>query len=309
MIGNTKRIGLAIGVAVLMGVATAASAQTEPEIHIEDVELFFKIYEAAGGRPTADQLQRDYIAAGSDGLRQFAKLRNISGVRIADTLSKQPQLYSNARGCMAVLPRVRERLKGALRELARQYPQGRFPPVTIAVGRGKPIGIGSPVTGIQIGLEALCATEYFDPNVEERFMYVIVHEYAHALQVAELVDKKKLTVLEGALMEGAAEFTAELILGKPAYSRFTAMTRGREKEIETAFAADLDNTEVSAWLYNGTMEKPGDLGYWIGHRIVRAYYQRASDKRQALRDILELTDAQAKAFLAGSGWYPGIPLD
>jgi hypothetical protein len=45
----------------------------------------------------------------------------------------------------------------------------------------------------------------------------------------------------------------------------------------------------------------------VGYRICKTYYQRASDKRQALRDILEMTDP--KAFLSKSGWYPGIHLE
>ena len=51
---------------------------------------------------------------------------------------------------------------------------------------------------------------------------------------------------------------------------------------------------------------PTDLGYWVGYRITKAYYQHTSDKRQALREILGMTDP--KAFLARSGWYPGIRL-
>jgi hypothetical protein len=47
-------------------------------------------------------------------------------------------------------------------------------------------------------------------------------------------------------------------------------------------------------------------GYWVGYRIVKAYYQQASDKRRAIREILEMSDP--KAFLAKSGWYPGIRL-
>jgi hypothetical protein len=275
-------------------------------IHIEDVDLFFKIYDAAGGHPTAEQLQRDYIDAGTDGLHQFAKVRNITGVRIAETLSKRPEIYSGARQCMAVLPRIRERAQLALRKLASLYPQARFPPVTIAVGRGKPIGVGSPVTGLQIGLEALCATQYFNPNIEDRFVQVIAHEYAHVQQVTAIVDNPHPTVLEGSLMEGAADLTAELIAGKFEYSRFDVMVKGREKQIETAFVADQDKTDVSDWLNNGTLEKSGDLGYWVGYRITKAYYQHAADKRQALREILEMTDP--KALLAKSGWYPGIQL-
>ena len=121
-----------------------------------------------------------------------------------------------------------------------------------------------------------------------------------------LVDDDHPTVLEGSLVEGAAEFTAELISGEVAYSGFRTSTKGHEGEIETAFLADQDKTDLSSWLNNGTPEKPGDLGYWVGYRIVKSYYIHAADKRRALREILEMTDP--KALLAGSGWYPGIPL-
>jgi hypothetical protein len=55
------------------------------------------------------------------------------------------------------------------------------------------------------------------------------------------------------------------------------------------------------------MEQGGDIGYWIGYRIVKAYYQRATDKQQALREILQLS--QPQAFLQKSGWQPGVRLD
>jgi Predicted Zn-dependent protease (DUF2268) len=311
-----NRVGVAAVIAALSWAAIAGAAENSapsvldqaasPVIHIEDVERFYEVYDAAGEHPTADQLQHDYIDPGSGGLHQFAELRNISGTTIAETLVKHPEIYSSARRCMVVLPRVRRRLELALRVLGRLYPEARFPPVTIAVGRGKPVAVGSSVTGVQVGLEALCATEYLNSNVEDRFVHVVAHEFAHVQQVPALVDDENATVLEGSLNEGAAEFTAELISGEVAYSYFRKSTKGHEKEIETAFASDEDKTDRSQWLNNGTREKPGDLGYWVGYRIVKSYYQHASDKRQALREILEMTDS--KAFLAKSGWYPGIRL-
>jgi len=225
-------------------------------------------------------------------------------VRIADTLSKHPELYVRARNCMTALPRVRERVDVALRNLVRLYPQARTPPVTIAVGRGKPVGVGSPVTGLQIGLEALCSAEWMNPNVEDRFVHVIAHEYAHVQQVRALVDHEHPTVLERSLIEGAAEFVAELTSGKTGLAHFDALTKGREQEIETAFAADVDQTELSRWVDNSTMEQGNDLGYWVGYRIVRTYYQRTADKQQALREILEMSDPHA--FLTKSGWRPGM---
>jgi len=163
--------------------------------------------------------------------------------------------------------------------------------------------VGSPVTGLQIGLEALCSAEWMNPNAEDRFVHVIAHEYAHVQQAVVLVDKEHLTVLERSLIEGAAEFVSELISGKPGYAHFPALTAGREKEIETAFAADVDLTDLSRWIDNSTMEQGNELGTWVGYRIVKAYYQRVPDKQQALREILEQADA--KAFLVKSGWRAG----
>jgi Predicted Zn-dependent protease (DUF2268) len=311
------RIGVAVVIAALACAALSGAARSAasmafdaaagPTIHTEDVDRFYQVYDTAGGHPTAAQLQHDYIDPGSDGLHQFATVRNISGTRIAETLAKHPEIYSSAKRCMVVLPRVRQRLEVALRTLGRLYPEARFPPVTIAVGRGKPVGVGSPVTGLQIGLEALCATDWLNPNVEDRFVHVIAHEYAHIQQVSALVDDEHPTVLELSLVEGAAEFTAELISGEVAYSQFRASTKGREKEIETAFVSDEEKTDLSQWLNNSTLEKPGDLGYWVGYRIVKSYYQHASDKRQVFREILKMTDP--KGFLAKSDWYPGIRLN
>jgi hypothetical protein len=286
--------------------AADMGAATPPAVVIEDVERFYRIYDDADGKPTAEQLQRDYLDPGSEGLHQFARVRRITGVSIADMLGKRPEVYADARRCMRVLPQVQQRLDRALGTLAELYPDAYLPPVTIAVGRGKPVGVGYPDTGLQIGLEALCALEWLNPDVEDRFVHVIAHEYAHVQLAPETADLEQPTVLEGSLSEGAAEFVAELTSGSTAYSHFDALTRGREKEIETAFESDMDKTDTSAWLDNSSMDKPGDLGYWVGYRIVKAYYQRASDKRQALRDIMRMEDP--KALFAKSGWHPGIQL-
>jgi hypothetical protein len=279
-----------------------------PNISIEDVARFYRVYDAANGHPTADQLQHEYLDHGSAGLLHFAEVRRISGSSIAGSLAKHPEMYSNARRCADVLPRVRERLAVDLRKLGELYPEAQFPPVTIAVGHGKPVGVGSPVDGVQIGLEALCAVKWMPRNMEDRFVYVIAHEYVHVQQSRGLVDDEHPTVLEASLIEGAAEFTAELISGDFAYSAYkSSLTdEAKEKELETAFVSDEDKTDLSKWLYNGTMDRQGDLGYWIGYRIVKSYYQRAADKREALREILQMSDP--KAFFAKSKWYPGMTL-
>jgi hypothetical protein len=59
-------------------------------------------------------------------------------------------------------------------------------------------------------------------------------------QVRALVDDPHPTVLEGSLIEGSAEFVAELISGGVAGPELRARAAGHEKEIETAFATGSD---------------------------------------------------------------------
>jgi uncharacterized protein YjaZ len=143
-------------------------------------------------------------------------------------------------------------------------------------------------------------------SIEARFVHVIVHEYAHVQQaIAQpaFYNKPKPTVLENALIEGAAEFTAKFITGGAAtYDALQLTAEHRESQIDAAFAVAEDSTDLSAWFNNSTMSKPGDLGYWVGYRIVKSFYDRAADKHAAFREILEIHDA--KAFLAASRWHP-----
>ncbi len=46
--------------------------------------------------------------------------------------------------------------------------------------------------------------------------------------------------------------------------------------------------------------KPADLGYYIGYKIVESYYNRAKDKKQVIKDILDIKDFNA--FLKASGY-------
>ena len=299
---------------VIWGWAGAASIASDPpdgpviQIHIEDVTAFYQLYDATGGLSTAEQLQHDYLDQGSAGLHRMAQLRNVTGTKIAEAMAREPAMYANAQRCMATLPAVQKRVAIALHTLGQLYPEAQFPPATIAIGRGKPVGV-TDETGVMIGLEALSAVTWMESDLEDRFVHVVAHEYAHVQQAIAspaLYNDGKPTVLEVSLIEGAAEFIGELTSGSVSYTGFQTSMKGHEKEVETAFVTDEDKTDFSNWLYNGTMTKQGDLGYWVGYRIVKSYYAHATDKKLALRDILEMKDP--KSLLARSGWYPGIVL-
>jgi hypothetical protein len=265
---------LAAITSLLLSCAAQSAPSASIEVQTEDVTRFFRIYEAAGGRPTAEQLQREYLDRGTTGLRHLARVRNVTGERIARAVAAQK------------------------------------PPISIVVGPGKPLAIAGPGDGVQIGLEAMCsatAARFFDANIDDRFVHVIAHEYIHAQQAPALANNEHPSVLERSLLEGVAEFVGELISGGIANVAVSASASGRETEIEKQFAADTDKTDLSAWVDNTTSDSVGQLGYWVGYRIAKAYYRQAPDKRAAVREMIQLT--KPRAFLAKSGWYPGIVLN
>jgi len=274
------------------------------EIQTEDVTRFYEIYDRMNGHPTAAQLQSFYVEPGSEGLRHLMQARNVNAERIARTLADQPELYINARTCLDALPRIRERLRLSFDNLLRRYPEAARPPISILISRGKPVAIAGPGTGVQVALEALCsdtAARYLGADIEDRFVYLIAHEYIHVQQAPE---QPSPTVLERALQEGIADFLGELVSGGISNVAVHQAARGRELEIEERFAGDLDRRDLSAWFDNTTKEDVGQLGYWVGYRIAKTYYLNAPDQQAALREMIRMTDAQN--FLSRSGWKPGL---
>lgn len=284
----------------------ADAAAPSVQIVTSDVSTFYRIYDAAVGHPAAETLQRDYIAAGSDALRAFTSSRGITGENLAAAILRKPLVFADARRCAEALPGIRERLAMALRKLAVLYPQAAFPPITIVIGRGGTGGTTN-AAGVLIGLETLCASDFMDPDLTSRFVHLIAHEYVHVQQPAAQTEPVEPTVLFASVIEGGAEFVGELISGDVGNYQLKRWTKGREKAIEEAFVRDEDSTDLKPWLWNGPGDPmhPGDLGYWVGYRIAKSYYERSNDKPSAIRDIIAVSNAaDARALLAASGWRP-----
>src|SRR5471030_792703 len=74
------------------GAAGSATAQ----LATGDVALFYRVYDAAHGKPDAATLQRDYLDAGSDGLRDFIPYRILSADQLAQQIARMPALRERA---------------------------------------------------------------------------------------------------------------------------------------------------------------------------------------------------------------------
>jgi hypothetical protein len=203
------------------------------------------------------------------------------------------------------LPDVQKRLAIVLPKLQGIYAQAKFPPVTVLIGRNSAAGIPGDA-GVMMGLERACTGDWWEPNVSDRLVHLIAHEYIHLQQPAWQNDEsgmsQRLTVLVASLSEGVAEFGDELISGSVGEVHLQQWLAGCDSHIAVDFLKNADSLDTSRWLSNGpgTAQRPGDVGYWVGYRIAKAYYAHAKNKRTAFKELLQLNDS--KAILAGSGW-------
>lgn len=293
----------------MMQLPANAAERAQPSARIvvqtDDVTRFFSVLDASGGKPSAEDLQRGYLDTGTDALRSFTDSRIGSMERLARTIQDKPALFARARTCAAALPAIRKRVAKALDRLGTLLPSARFPPVTVLVGRGNSGGVTTE-DGVVIGLEALCNADWMQPDVGDRFVHLIAHEYVHVQQPGASVDVARPTLLYQTLLEGGAEYVGELISGEPANTHLRRWTQGRECALERTFVQDSAGTDLSQWLYNGAGDEArrGDLGYWIGYRIARAYISRAPDKSRAIATLLDVRPETAATVLQASGWHP-----
>ncbi len=117
---------------------------------------------------------------------------------------------------------------------------------------------------------------------------LVAHEAVHTQQKE---DCKDIFLLGKCLGEGSCDFIAELLLNGQPYN-FPYLTYGKshEKELYNKFKEDMNKTDESDWLYNGTNAKNGqeDLGYFMGYAICKYYYETAKNKAQAIAGIVDI---------------------
>ncbi|HYP31257.1 MAG TPA: DUF2268 domain-containing putative Zn-dependent protease [Burkholderiaceae bacterium] len=300
------RQALALAALLGAGLARAAAPAAPVVVRSDDIDRFYRVYDAAHGRPTAEALQAGYLDPGSPGLHQYLAARIKSAASLQHSIDVRPADYAGARRCLAPLADTKSRLPAVFARFVDAYPAARIAPVTLVIGRDDTGGNTTP-DGVIIGVETMCRSNWLDDDVATRFVHIIAHEMAHVQQPAAAQDDVPgATLLFQSLLEGGADFMAELTSGATANPQLQRWTRGHECAIEQAFEKDALGTDISHWLYNGvgTPDKPGDLGYWVGYRIVKTYYAQARDKKAAVDTLLHIDNASAPQFLKDSGWKP-----
>jgi len=314
---------LALGCTDGKGPTAPTGTDNDPsaaQVITTDIGHFWAAYDAGGKAGSQAAFQSGYLDVASPGLRDFIGSRSVTASSLATMVTAYPAYFASIRQSNLAL-----QTDGATVSLIRAnyatikslYPAAAFPPVTLLVGRFSTGGTTS-ANGMLIGTEFYSLAPNTPTNELKTFQrdnvqpveyipVIVAHEHAHILQLraSPFNGRSNKNLLEQALLEGGADFIGQQSSGANINQRVWPYAVPMEAALWTEFRAAMHGTDVSAWLYNQgstTADRPGDLGYFIGYRIAEAYYAKMTDKRAALRDIIEVDDADL--FLAKSGYAP-----
>ena len=250
----------------------------EAEFISSDIPRFWEAFDQVnqGGNPF-----KEYLKDGSPGLKDFIKYRIESPRKLLKTAKKKKVDYEAIRENSLKMGSCITKIVQYYSNLENIYPDAVYPPTYFVIGAFNSGGTSSQ-NGLIIGVEMQKSIEYI-PNI-------VAHELIHYNQKYV---KERTTLLEQCILEGSADFIAELIIKSPHEGENFRYGRAHEEALCKEFVQIMNDNKYNGWLYGTSGLKngrPRDLGYWIGYEICKAYYDKAQDKKQAIVEILSIKD-------------------
>jgi len=244
-----------------------------------DISNFYVGLDKLENEETINIFVNEYFGNGSNGLKDFRKLRLGNKNKFATyVFENKPKYYDKKEELLNLNSELKE-LKFYFKEMSILYPKAIYPNIYLLVGKFTTGGTIS-TKGLLIG------SEMFDPK---EVPIVIIHELIHYQQ--SYYYNKNESLLSRCIKEGSADFICELITGSHPNKEIYVYGDKNELELKKEFLNEYRGKTYSKWLYgNSESERPKDLGYWIGYKIVKAYYDKNENKLKAIDDILNIKD-------------------
>jgi hypothetical protein len=275
----------------------------EAEIIYTDLVHFVEAYnEIATNSDTILVLQTFYFDRGSAGLKEFINRHQLTPELLKQAMSDDPERYALLPGFVTNIVEVEEEYKALIQDFDQAIPNAMYPPTYLLVGANRGIGQAS-----QVG-QLITVTRPVDSMSKLRG--IMAHELSHFQQAMAMGGQKYAALystpnnmLGLCLREGGAEFLASLVVGDITQGEALDYIEQDEQHLKEQFLLDLETQEKDFWLWASIGQKtyPKLLGYAMGYKICKHYYETAPDKRLALDHILKIEDAEA--FIASSGYF------
>lgn len=277
----------------------------------KDVHNFWEAYDKVQTNPkkAKEIFKQYYFDKASRGMDDYMglKIRNID--HFVDHILSAPKFYKSIRSHTMSVDKYKSSFTESYKNLKNIYPAAKFPNVYFVIGAftsggtvsdaGLLIGLNQLTKGDQVFVDELTEGQQFLLCDKDYIKFIVPHELIHFQQKNMKSDP---SLLANAIVEGMADFIGELISGPFKHNTYN-WAKGKEQQIWKRFKKEMHTTKKLNWISNAsrsTKDNPPDQGYWVGYQICKSYYEIATDKNQAIHDMLHIQDYQK--FLNDSKW-------
>lgn len=288
-----------------------------------DIDNFWnaydKIVEEEDSIKQVALLEEHFLNVGSPGLAAFREAKSYTIDDYLRVINSYPKFWSSIRKNTHTAKGCAVEIEKEVKKLEQLYPD--LKPADIYFTMGAMRSPGSALNGhVLIGSEFAFADKntvseefperlennlrpYFDSNPIEDIVFLNVHEYVHTQQNTYGYD-----LLSQTLFEGVAEFVTVISTNQASNTPAVDYGKANNKFVQSVFEKQIFNPHWYNWLYNSfeNQFKMRDLSYYVGYAIAEKYYEQASDKKQAIKAMIELDYANQKeveAFAEASGYF------
>ena len=264
-----------------------------------DIPRFWEAIDSLkNSHTTADSItliQKIYLDRMSKEGQKYLEIRQYTAAEYIRTLRKYPKYFKQLRVKTNRIVSYEAELESTFKKLGSAIPNYETPGVCFAIGCFR--GGGTTKKGvILLGSEIALADTAMDfseftGNLHQTLSSginlpeLVAHESIHCQQH----HAKNRSLLSITLQEGTANYLTALILDKSISQTNSQYGLSHECELWQEFKPSINDTDLSAWLFNTSTIKnrPPDLGYFIGMRISESYYNKQTDKRTAITNLLD----------------------
>ena len=265
-------------------------------------------------------LQHLYLDKASKGFKDFIRSREVTAKKLLDNIKLYPAFWESVRTNTLAIKQHTGEVEDLMENFGKLYPEFKQPDVYFVIGA---MNSGGTTSADMVLIGSELASANATTNADElgkwlqdvfknnkNVVTIVAHELGHTQQKGgDAEDDGNSNLLGYCIREGACDFISELLLEQAITTPYLTYGKEHESELWRQFTKEMHGQDISNWLYNGNQAPQGvaDLGYFVGYAICKSYYDKAKDKKQALKDIIELDydPGSVERFLKQSGYNGG----
>lgn len=289
-------------------VINVEGAKAELRFVTSDIKLFWDVIDQITPNFTQEKFKNLYIEKGTIGLKDYDKQINLSQ-RLANILMQPAynNYYKAIKNNTLDYSEENQISKKSFEKFKLEYSKTRSHNVYFLIGGCSAAGRVSN-NGLLIAVEMLSKSDtmtlksldLWHQNVIKSKKYIpsiVIHEIIHSYQTNfKPKNNNFVTLLEQSIREGMADFLAKYFINNHPFFNEYLHNFGeiKEREVWNKFKLELEkNYSATEWLYTGkqtTYGYPADMGYYVGYKIIETYFNKFSDKKNAIKNLLEASD-------------------